>query len=190
MDDGLLVDHETPASRARPSTKRIGRSTAPLQDDSPSSTNEVTSMARITSAGRTRDFSTLSPSTSRRPTNSCSRATIRGSMRPRSWERSNGAAYPLKQRPESSVATPDGSLNSDRLFSGPVLHYAWEPTQRLRRQGISRMFETRGILYEKLFIAGNRRPAGPLVAHPSRCQIEMDSDNMISRKRRGEKLFH
>jgi hypothetical protein len=42
----------------------------------------------------------------------------------------------------------------------------------------SRMFETKGFLYERLFIAGNRRPAGPLVAHPSRCQIEMDSDNV------------
>jgi len=31
MDDRMLVDHETPASRARTSTKRIGRSTAPLQ---------------------------------------------------------------------------------------------------------------------------------------------------------------
>ena len=125
-----------------------------------------------------------SPSTSRRPTNSCSRATIRGSMRPRSWERSNSSAYAPKQRPESSVATPDGSSSSDRVFSGPVLHYAWEPTQRLRRQGISRMFETRGFFYERLFVAGTRRPAVSLVAHLCRCQIEMYS-NMMSPASRG-----
>jgi hypothetical protein len=44
----------------------------------------------------------------------------------------------------------------------------------------SRMFETRGFLYERLFIAGNRRPAVPLVAHPSRCRIEMYSNIMRS----------
>jgi hypothetical protein len=44
----------------------------------------------------------------------------------------------------------------------------------------SRMFETKGFLYERLFIDGNRRPAVPLVAHRSRCRIEMYSNMMSS----------
>jgi len=53
----------------------------------------------------------------------------------------------------------------------------------------SRMFETKGFLYERLFIAGNMRHAVLLVAHLSRCGIEMDSDTLTEGSRAVRRIF-